>query len=386
MLNLSIAAHSAFVRKLQLDVFYADFKNAFDKLWHRILIHKMRRFGIGKKTAKWLFEFISGRRFYVEIGDVKSRIYTATSGVPAGSILGPILFLIGVNDIVEHVKFALPLLFADDTKLLMEIGSTADARKLQTDIDNILRWSEMNRLPFNQSKCEVITIARINDPHCVTYFMGDHVIERKQEIRDLGVPIDLKFTLIAHMERSITRARQSLGYIKSVSKGQFGSRALVVLYNAYVRSKLEFASVIWDPYQQNYSDDIESVQKQFVMYALGDTNRIPPYRLQPYEERCKTLGLDKLSTRRTITNAIMAYDLYNKRINDDNIDAKLIRRQHQRSFRNERPLAEVVYETNYGYNQPLAKMVRMVNQHSGLMGLSRSAFKSKVKEELKGQG
>lgn len=109
LLNLSVAAHDAFSNKQQLDVFYGDFENAFDKLWHRMLIVKMKLFGIGKKTAKWLFEFVDGRQFYVQIGNIMSRIYTATSGVPAGSILGPTLFLIVINDIVEYVVYALPL-------------------------------------------------------------------------------------------------------------------------------------------------------------------------------------------------------------------------------------------------------------------------------------
>ena len=161
------------------------------------------------------------------------------------------------------------------------------------------------------------------------------------------------------------------------------TRALVVLYNAYVRSKLEFASVIWDPYQKNYSDDIESVQKQFVMYALGDTNRIPPYRLPPYEERCASLGLDQLSTRRKMANALMAYDLFNKRINDTKIDATFIRRQQYHSLRNERPLVETVYETNYGFNQPIAKMIRIVNEFSSLMTRSRNEFKIEMKKRLK---
>ena len=176
-----------------------------------------------------------------------------------------------------------------------------------------------------------------------------------------------------------------MGYIKSISKGQFGTGALVVLYNAYVRSKLEFVSVIWNPYQQNYSDDIESVQKQFVMYALGDTNRIPPYRLLPYEERCEKLGLDKLSTRRKMANALMAYDLYNKRINDVNIEARFVRRQQHRQLRIERPLVESIYETNYGYYQPLAKVIRIVNEFGGLMVMNRNDFKMEIKKKLKGQ-
>lgn len=87
--------------------------------------------------------------------------------------------------------------------------------------------------------------------------MGDHVVQRKEEVRDLGIPVEKQFLLIAHMERSMTiRARQQMSYIKTISKGQFGTKALVVLYKSYARSKLEFASVIWDPYQKNYSPRI----------------------------------------------------------------------------------------------------------------------------------
>lgn len=174
-----------------------------------------------------------------------------------------------------------------------------------------------------------------------------------------------------------------MGFIKMISKGQFDTRALVVLYTAYVRSKLEFGSVIWDPHQDNYSDDIESVPKQFVLYVLGDTNRIPPYRLSPYEERCEKLRLETLSTRRQVANAIMAYDLYNKRINDSNIESRFIRREQHRTLKNHRLLAEAIYGNNYGYNQPLAKMIRLVNEHESLLALRRNEFKTEVKKKLK---
>lgn len=84
-----------------------------------------------------------------------------------------------------------------------------------------------------------------------------------------------------HIEQITMKARQAMGYIKWISKGQFRYRALKVLYMTYVRSKLEFASVIWEPYSEVYKNDIESVQKQFVLYTLGDNNRPPPYRLLP---------------------------------------------------------------------------------------------------------
>ncbi len=383
LLNLSINAHDAFAKQQQLDIFYGDFKNAFDKLSHRMLIQKMKSFQIGKKTARWLFEFVRGREFYVKIGSAVSRIYEATSGVPAGSILGPKLFLIGVNDIVGHVKYAMPLLFADDIKLSMIISSMADTRLLQMDIDNVREWSERNRLPFNLKKCEVITVARQNDRNVAVYRMGNEIIERKEEVRDLGIPVNSHFTFGGHIERSVARARQSMGYIKMISKGQFDVRTLVVLYNAYVRSKLEFGSIIWDPYQECYSEDIESVQRQFVLYALGDTNRVPPYRLQPYEERCEKLGLETLSSRRRVSNAVMAYDLYNERIKDDNIRRRFVRVTHQRSLRNQRLLSETTYGNNYGNNQPIAKMIRTINEFNGSRTLRREEFKTEVKRRLK---
>lgn len=383
LMNLSIAAHDAFSKGQQLDTFYGDFENAFDKLWHRILIVKIKSFGIGKKTAKWLFEFVVGREFYVKIANFVSRIYRSSSGVPAGSILGPTMFLIGVNDIADCVIHALALLFADDIKLAMMVNSVADVRCLQSDINNVVQWSQLNRLPFNLVKCEIITYTRCNDPLYAEYSMGDHIVERKDEIRDLGILVDLRFTLIAHRERMITKARQSLGYIKSISKGQFGLRALKVLYMSYVRSKLEFGSVIWDPYQITYSDDIESVQKQFLMYALGDVNRIPPFRLPPYEARCEKLGLDSLAMRRTQATAMMAFDLYSRRIHDVNIEKKLIRRTPVYSIRDNRVLAEVMYRTDYGYNQPIARVIRSANENEELLSLSRTRFKNELRKKLK---
>lgn len=383
LLNLSVMVHEAFSKKQQLDVFYGDFANAFDKVWHRMLINKIRSFNIGKKTTNWLFEFIDRRKFFVVIGNIESRVYESTSGVPAGSIMGPTLFLISIDDIADCVVHASVLLFADDIKMALMVDSLLDTRLLQSDIQNVLQWSETNKLPFNLAKCEVITMKRRNDFCNATYFMGAHVIERKYEIRDLGILVDPKFTFGAHIEQITAKARQALGYIRSISKGQFGIKALKVLYTAYVRSKLEFGSVIWDPYQQIYRDDIESIQKQFVMYVLGDNNRIPPFNLPPYEARCKKLNLDTLVVRRNEANFMMAFDLFNKRINDRNIDKKFIRRPSIYQLRENKILTEMIYDNDYEYNQPLAKIIRLINEFKEFLTLNRIKFKVKVKEKLR---
>lgn len=385
LLNLSIASHETFSKGQQLDVFLGDFANAFDKLDHGIFIWKMWKFGIGRKSAKWFYEFVCGRRFYVQIGKVKSRVYVSTSGVPAGSILGPLLFLTFIDDISDCVLYAMVLLFADDIKMSIVVGSQAETRLLQMDINNILEWSVKNKLPFNPGKCNVITFRRKNEYYHANYVMGDHVIERVDEVRDLGLLTDFRRTFASHIEQMTMRARQSMGYIKWISKGQFGTRALKVLYTSYVRSKLEFASVIWDPSTEIYRSDIESIQKQFVMYAFGDTNRIPPFILPPYEERCKQIGLDKLSTRRSRATAMIGYELYNGYIDDTDLGKRLIRVNPKYSLRESRLLFESSYRNDYSYNQPMARIIRSINEHGQHMTLSRTRFKEELKKKLENE-
>lgn len=156
-----------------------------------------------------------------------------------------------------------------------------------------------------------------------------------------------------------------------------------VLYTAYVRSKLEFGSVIWDPDAEVYREDLESIQKQFVMYALGDTNRVPPYVLPPYEDRCEKLGILKLEERRAEANALLAYDLFNGVIKDENIERCFVRLNSDRSLRSNRLLRESVYVSDYGYNQPIARVIRLVNELSDLMGLSRTKFKFEARKRLR---
>lgn len=189
--------------------------------------------------------------------------------------------------------------------MAMIIRSLADSVRFQNDIENLLQWCNIKKLKFNQTKCDVITFTRSSQSIKVSYKMEDHVIERKSEIRDLGILIDRKLTFASDIEQITAKARQALGYIKRISKGEFEAKTLKVLYTAYIRSKLEFGAVVWDPYLEIYCIDIESIQRQFVLYALGDNNRIAPYRLSSYEERCKKLGLDTLLMRRTELNPMI---------------------------------------------------------------------------------
>lgn len=390
LLNLSILAHNAFEKSRQLDVFYGDFKTAFNTVWLKRLIEKIAAFGIGAKTAKWLCEFVTSRTNFVKIGNSKSRIYNSPSGVPAGSTLGPLLFSMFINDIVETVQHATVLLFADDIKIAQEIRTVNGLNNtfmLQRDINNLMRWCDQNRLYFNRSKCAIFSAYRDNTRFIeATYKMDEHEIERQQEIRDLGVLLDRRLSFGHHIEQITVKCRQLIGCIKRYSNGNFTKDTQRVLYIAYVRSRLEFASVIWNPYVNIYVDDIESIQKQFVIYLLESRRNASSFRLSPYEDRCKLVGLQSLEIRRKVADAVLAFDIYSRNINDDLINSKFIRTEYNYSLRSNTMslLVQPSLFVEYLINQPIIRMIRLINDYKNIVITynSRNGFKTKMFDEL----
>ncbi len=133
-----------------------------------------------------------------------------------------------------------------------------------------------------------------------------------------------------------------------------------------------------------YRDDIESIQKQFVIYALGDNNRIPPYVLRPYEERCRELGLETLLDRRNRINLLFAYNLYNDKMYDTNFSDRLIGTEPAYHLRRNRLVVQRAYRRDHEHHQPFAKMIRLINEFSADMQLSESRFKNVIKSRLLG--
>lgn len=382
LINLSFKAHSALENGTQLDVFYGDFKSAFDRVNHNLLISKLKKFGITRMTAKWLLDFLRHRTNFVQIGKYKSRAYEASSGVPAGSTLGPLLFLIFIDDITEVVVKASVLLFADDIKIFMAIKSSCDTFLLQKDIDNLLSWCKKNKLFFNEQKCAILTITRSTTFINALYKMKNHTIERRNEMRDLGVIVDKRFTFTTHIEKMIAGARQSFGFIKKVTRNSFSLETQKLLYTSYVRSKLEFGAVVWDPYQVVHKNSIESVQKSFLRYLLGTNNTTDgQYRLPPYKNRCEQVGLQTLVDRRKVINLMFAFDVFHNNMCDVNISSNFVRVQRNRNLRSHNILSVPMYTNDYSYNQPIAKLMRLVNEFSVIYENEnrKQIFKSNVR-------
>ena len=224
-------------------------------------------------TYHWLKSYLRNRRQYVCFNNRNSSEFTVNSGVPQGSHLGPTLFLIFINDIVETLGIDVFIsLFADDLKIAVAVNSMEDSLRLQRAIDRLKIWCDTNDLHLNLNKCSVMSITNKQAANIITnnYYYGNHTFERVSEQRDLGVIVDSKLNFIGHINMIVNRARSTLGFIKRFCYDIDNLDSLKLLYNALVRSVLEYCSVVWMPYHSVWIDAIESIQKQFTMFALKE--------------------------------------------------------------------------------------------------------------------
>ena len=156
----------------QSDVLYIDLSKAFDTIPHDLLILKLKYYGFHGSLLKWLCSYLSGRQQRVFISGVPSAWLPVTSGVPQGSILGPLLFLLYINDLPINVRHSKIALFADDAKCVKNVKSVASCIELQSDLDSIFSSSQKWRMIFNITKCYIISFTILNNPVSVNYSMN----------------------------------------------------------------------------------------------------------------------------------------------------------------------------------------------------------------------
>ena len=274
-------------RDKAVDVVYLDFQKAFDKVPHRRLLVKVRALGIDGNVAGWIENWLSGRRQRVVLNGESSDWIAVTSGVPQGSVLGPLLFIIYVND-MDGDMVAKISKFADDTKLGMNVAKEGNTARLQEDLRKIGEWSDTWQMPFNVNKCKVMHIGHRNPESA--YNLKGTPLESTASERDLGVTItsDLKFS--KQCIEAEKKAQRMLGYIKR----QFGYRnkeIVLCLYNSLVRPHLEYAVQFWSPSLRKDITRLERVQARA-------TKLIPSIRHKRYEDRLAELDLFSLETRR----------------------------------------------------------------------------------------
>ena len=283
-----------------IDIIYLDFQKAFDKVPHQRLLLKLKAHGIGDSITDWIEQWLTDRRQRVVVDGEVSNWKSVLSGVPQGSVLGPILFLIYINDLDDSITSNV-LKFADDSKLFRKVNTDGDKQHLQNDLDRLVKWSEKWQMLFNFGKCKCLHTGHGNLN--VNYKMGDTVLGTTVKEKDLGVTISADMKVSVQGGIAASKGNQILGLIRRNITYK-GKKLIIPLYKAIVRPHLEYCIQAWRPYRKKDIDTLERIQRRA-------TKMIPELRDLSYEERLKECGLTTLETRRLRGDQIEVFKILN---------------------------------------------------------------------------
>ena len=296
-----------------VDIIYLDFQKAFDKVPHQRLILKLKSHGIGISIINWIEQWLTDRRQRVVVDGEVSNWKPVLSGVPQGSVLGPILFLIYINDLEEGVTSKI-LKFADDTKHFRKIKGNGDKQQLQDDIDKLIKRSEKWQMLFNFQKCKCLHAGHGNTG--VNYEMGGTILCKTVKEKDLGVTMNANMKVSEQCRIAASNGNHILGMIRRIIT--YTEKGLIVpLYKAIVRPHLEYCIQAWRPYLRKDIDILEKVQRRTTKFITGQ-------RDLSYDDRLKGCGLTTLETRRLRGDQIEVFKILNGHENiDPNIFVKI---------------------------------------------------------------
>ena len=274
-----------------LDTIYLDFSKAFNKCDHGIIFHKLKAMGIKGRVGRWLHSFLSGRFLQVLVSSRKSSKSSLGSGVPQGSVLGPVLFLIYISDIAEEL-LASTLVYVDDTKVKQKVKSEVDVELLQAELQKLYLWGKRNNMEFNGKKFQVIRYGKdTNLKEATESFAGEfeEVIERFASMKDLGVLINEDATSDDHIENICKKVRQKCGWISRT----FYSREpgfMRHMFNTLVQPHIDYCSQLWMPQEGQNLEKIEKLLRDY-------TRKIPGMQDLNYWQRLSKLSMNSEQRR-----------------------------------------------------------------------------------------
>ena len=369
----------------RLDTVYLDFAKAFDKVDHEILLEKVKKHKISGKLGKWISEFLANRKFKVVVNGCMSDEGEVTSGVPQGTVLAAILFVIMISDIDENVKRCILRSFADDTRVSKKVICDEDRQQMREDLLSVYRWAEINKMEFNAKKFEQIIHGTTKNVSVEPYesSSGDP-ITIKNTVKDLGVYSTNDLLFEEHMKKTINSCRVVSGMLLRT----FSTREkepMLRMFNTYIKSKMEYCCIVWSPVSHKWIYELEKIQKTF-------TSKINGMEELDYHERLKKLNLYSLERRRERFMIIYGWQqLEEKRENVLRLAASTSRRDRRMistkipNMANGKRLSRV--EKRQIYNCPARKVQRLFNCIPGyirnLTGVTTDTFKGHLDKWLK---
>ena len=275
-----------------VDVVYLDFAKAFDKLDFIITLQKLLNLGIAGKLFDWIQAFLSNRRQCVYIEGQKSNVEPVVSGVPQGSVIGPLLFLVMIRDIDLDVSSSSVASFADDTRVLIGASSTDDVEKLQADLNLIYQWAEQNNATFNTAKFQCLRYGLNQDLKNGTSYVSasGSPINSEPTVRDLGIVMSDDALYSDHIANVVMTADLKCGWILRTFKTR-KSLAMLTLWRSLVTPIMDYCSQLWNPSKPGLIQRIEMVQLNFLK-KISDVSQMD------YWDQLKFLKVYSLQRRR----------------------------------------------------------------------------------------
>ena len=289
----------------EVRVVFCDISKAFDRVWHEGLLKKLEAAGITGHLLTWFRSYLSDRRQRVVLPGVESAWNFIRAGVPQGSILGPLLFLLFINDIVTDIGSNIRL-FADDTSLFIIVENPDMAAELlNMDLEKIMEWAKRWLVTFNPTKTESLLISRkINQPVHPPLFMDNQIIEEVSSHKHLGIFLSNDCSWHKHIDYVKEKAWVRINVMRRL-KFRLNRKSLETIYFSFIRPLLEYADVIWDNCTYYEKLELDKIQSEAARIVSGATKLVSLHAL--YEE----VGWESLEKRRRKHKLLLLYKMFN---------------------------------------------------------------------------
>ena len=295
----------ALEQNMAVDVVYLDFAKAFDKVDYGILINKLKVIGVTGLLLRWIHCFLTGRKQVVNVDGEQSEKAPVHSGVPQGSVLGPLLFLIHISDIDGDLNHVSASSFADDTRVIMVLEHPEDCSKMQDDLNKVYDWADENNMQFNGKKFELIRYGKLPDEITDKYITRTGVeIGEVQKLKDLGVIMQNTATFESEIEYTRLKSVKLAGWVLRVFRTR-DKVAMLTLYKTMVLPNLEYCCQLWSPLAMGMIRKLEAVQRSFTARIYGVSSL-------DYWSRLKSLKLYSLERRRERYLIIYVFKIIHK--------------------------------------------------------------------------
>jgi len=296
----------------QVDAVVLDFAKAFDKVPHKRLISKLKYYGISGPTLHWITAFLTDRTQRVLLDGSSSDSVPVYSGVPQGTVLGPLLFLLYINDLPLSTVNSSTRLFADDSLLFRAVKTTDDCRLLQEDLDALLRWERTWQMHFRHDKCKILRFTRSHSPIQHIYTLGDTELETVQSHKYLGIHISSNLKFNTHIDAICFKANRTLGFLRRNLHG-CTQDIKHLAYNTLVRPTLEYCSTVWDPYTHRNIDRLERINTKAARFITNNYTYAPGITTRIKQQ----INMDFLHVRRQTHRLTLMYKITNNYIDID---------------------------------------------------------------------